>query len=309
MSKGTRKRLSSAALILILLVSGCSNGDSAEPDASEEKTTTAPVEGEPVVDVIMSEYGYAISGPMSAGGTMRVQNVGSELHMIGTGKLRGGKTVKDVLEVFQQEQEGDPEQALEGLMDEAAGPMGGTYTPGKAVELTFPAEDFKEGKYVFICFLPSVGDGAPHAAKGMVAEFTVGEGETETPTADTKYELASGEPIKGPATLTAGRHVIEVEAAEGAEQLEPSLIKLAPGKTFADIDPAFGQVFGEQPPQAGYVANLPISNSFFLHDMAGVRRMFIAVDLEPGDYLMTAHDSDTEEPVTDPTEKVAIKVG
>ncbi len=37
--------------------------------------------------------------------------------------------------------------------------------------------------------------------------------------------------------------------------------------------------------------------------------MFVTVDLEPGDYLMTAHNSDTDEPVTDPTEKIAIKVG
>ncbi|MEX0790827.1 MAG: hypothetical protein WD178_08650 [Actinomycetota bacterium] len=301
-----RKHLSIAVLMFVLLLSGCSNPDSAAPDPAEE-TTDTPVAGQPSVDVIMSEYGYAISGTMAAGGTMKVQNVGSELHMIGTGKLREGRTIQNVLAAF--EGDGDLEEALEGLVDEVEGPMGGTYMPGKAVELTFAEEDFAPGEYVFICFLPSVGDGAPHAAKGMVAEFTVGEGEVQTPTPDATYALAAGEPIEGPATLTPGRHVIEITATADGEDLEPALLKLAPGKTFADIDAAFGQVFGEEPPQGGYVELLPISNSFFLHDLAGVKRMFVTVDLEPGDYLMTAHNSDTEEPVTDPTEKIAITVG
>ncbi len=307
MNPGRRKSLSAIVLTLILLLAGCSDGDSTEPESeetTEEATASAPVEGAPVVDVEMLEYAYKISGPMAAGGTMRVSNTGQEMHMIGTGRLKDGKTMDDVAEAFNQE---DAEAALEDVMDEVEGPMGGTYLPGKPVEVTIP--DFEAGEYVFVCFLPSVGDGAPHAVKGMVAEFAVGEGDAEEPTPDTKYELAAGEPIKGPATLTPGRHVIEITAGEDAEDLEPALTKLAPGKSFADIDAAFGQVFGEEPPQQGYLDGLPISNAFFLHDLAGVRRMFVTVDLEPGDYLMTAHNSDTEEPVTDPTEKIAIKVG
>lgn len=299
-----RKHFSAAALILVLLVSACSDPDSSRPDSGREKTGAAPVEGRPVVDVIMTEYAYNISGPMAAGGTMRVQNIGEEMHMIGTGRLRPGKTVKQVTEAF--EQEGDPEEALESLLDEVEGPMGGTYAPGTTVELTIP--DFGEGNYVFLCFLPSVGDGAPHLTKGMVGEFIVGTGETEIPTPDTTYKLTSGQPIEGPETLTAGRHVIEIEAAEGSEELEPSFMKFAEGKTYADLDVAFEQVFGEDPPKPGYAAELPVSDFFFLHDLAGVRRLFVAVDLEPGDYLMTANDSDTGEPVTDPTEKIAIKV-
>lgn len=307
MNPGWRKSLTAIPLTLVLLLAGCSDGGSEEPESEQatgEATAAAPVEGAPVVDVEMVEYAYNISGPMAAGGTMRVSNTGDEMHMIGTGRLKDGKTMADLTEAFNQE---DAEAALEEVMEEVEGPMGGTYLPGKPVEVTIP--DFEAGEYVFVCFLPSVGDGAPHAVKGMVAEFTVGEGETQEPTPDSTYELAAGEPVKGPATLAPGRRVIEFTAGEDAGDLEPSLTKVAPGTSFADIDAAFGQVFGEEPPKEGYLSGLPISNAFFLHDLAGVRRMYVTVDLEPGDYLMTAHNSDTEEPVTDPTEKIAIKVG
>ena len=288
---------------LAVLLSGCSNGEPARTEPEDEEPAAVP-EGEPVVDIAMGEYAYAISGVLAEGGTMRIQNVGKEIHMIGVGKLRDGKTKDDVLNAFQLE--GDPEAALEDLVDEAEGPMGGTYLPGKAVEVTVP--EFQQGEYVFICFIPSVGDARPHAAKGMVADFTVGRGDVQQPAPDATYRLTAGRPIEGPATLAAGRRVIALEGTEGSGNLEPSLMKFAPGRSFGDVDPAFGQIFGEAPPQPDYLANFPLASAFFLHDLTDVRRMFVAVDLEPGDYLMTAHDSDTEEPVTDPVEKIAIKV-
>jgi hypothetical protein len=305
MAEAAPKRIWLVVSLAATLLAACSSGKQAAAPAASGKTSPVPaVSGAPIAEITMAEYGYSISGPMVAGGTMKIHNAGTEFHMIGVAKLKGGKTLEDVSAAFAKG--GDPEAALQGVVDEVPGPMGGMYGPGKAVEVTVP--DFKPGNYVFICFIPAVGDGKPHASKGMISNFSVVDGKAPVVTPDAKYAIAPGQPVKGPATLTPGRHVLELDAANGSDILEPLLVKPVPGKTLADVDAAFGQIFGDKPPTPGYLSTFPATIPFSLHDLSTTRKLYVLVDLDPGDYVLAAPDTDKPGPPV-PAEMINIKVG
>jgi hypothetical protein len=159
--------------------------DSDVTDTTVEETTTtvAPVEAE-TVDVVMADYSFDTGGvtEVPAGAvTVTVSNEGAEEHQAAIVRLNDGVTLGD----FAATADTDLGAALQLVTlhggPNAIGP-GGTGAATTALEA---------GDYAFICFIPSPSDDIPHAAKGMVASFTV-TGEADPTVGDALLASSEG---------------------------------------------------------------------------------------------------------------------
>ncbi|HUQ62514.1 MAG TPA: hypothetical protein VM121_02020 [Acidimicrobiales bacterium] len=264
----------------VLVAMGLAACSDDKDEKAESTDTTTAVKGSPTIDITMADYSYTVSGPMTAGGTMKISNKGQEFHMMGVGKFKSGKTLADLQTALQNagppggggEGEETTTSAARATTTSAAGPSttsaqgregeegeeGGDPTaevldelglpgnfmgPGQSADLTVPS--LGAGTYALVCFIPTEGEGMPHFAKGMLNQFEIVEGTVPAPTSSATYKVAPGKAIEGPATLTPGRHTLKFEAASGSENLEPGLAKLDPGTTWEQVDEAFIKIFGE----------------------------------------------------------------
>ena len=333
--RGTRVLAMSTALALGLV--GC--GDDGDDDQSAQTTVAAP-KGSALVTINMVDHAFQVSGPLTAGGTIRLVNMGTEFHMIGIGKLKPGKTMADLQRVLAEESgppgggastttttargatttstargattsttaaggEDEPDPTAE-IVDEVGLP-GAFMSPGESAEVTVPNLDV--GTYALLCFIPTEGEGTPHFAKGMVNQLEVVAGPAPAPpTADATYRLSPGKAVEGPATLTAGKHTLKFEAAAGSQQLEPGLIRLNAGSTLERLDAAFVTLFeSDAPPAKGAAAQVPGQVVYGGFDLEAVTTFHLTVDLKPGNYYIVAEDTDVETPGT-PKEIISIKV-
>jgi hypothetical protein len=253
----------------------------------------------------MIEYGFQVKGSAVSGGTVRLTNSGKEIHMIVMGRLKPGKKATDILPALQIEDEEASQKAFDEVVEEVEAPSPqGLFGPG-SVDVPVSVDP---GSYALMCFIPTVDDAIPHAAKGMINEMKVEEGEAETQKPDATYQVTPGKATTGPETLTKGRHVIQVDAAAGSDDLEPILVRLDDGKTFGDMFAAVNGLFGEDPPKKGYLDEWPGELPFALSDFGGREKVSVAVDLEPGTYVLMALDTDADEPSPDAPEQITIKV-
>ena len=352
--------LFTVAAVLALGMAGCGgddDDDEATPPQQTAPTQTQAPQGSDSVTLEMSDHAFRVSGPLTAGGTLRISNVGRELHMMAMGKLKPGKTLADVTAALAEQGEGggggggggqptttasalgaattttagsgttttragattttsaqgqgqggqEEQDPFAEILDELGLP-GGFMSPGQSVEVTVPT--LQPGTYALLCFIPTEGEGAPHFAKGMVGQLEVVPGPTPPqPTADVTYRLAPGQPPQGPATLTAGRHTIRFEAGPGSEQLEPGLARLLRGATFSDLDREFTEFFeGEEPPPRGAAANASGQIVFAGFDMLDTPAFYLTANLEPGDYVIVAEDTDPEDRPRPPRELLNVRV-
>lgn len=95
-----RVRVVSLVAVAALGVAAC--GDDDEDSAETTTPTTARAQGSASVTVDMTEMAFAVSGPLTAGGTLKVANRGKEFHVMAMGKLRPGKTLADVQTALSQ---------------------------------------------------------------------------------------------------------------------------------------------------------------------------------------------------------------
>ncbi len=349
MRKGTRARL--AALLATALFT-TPLGACGDDDEQAESTTTTAKEssGSATVEIEYVDYGYAVSGPLVAGGTMQLKNSGKEFHMMGIGRLKPGKTLDDLKKVLAEmgppgggagEQGGGEQsqtqpsestttgagqsQAGGGQSEEDAGGEGeeqdptaevleelglpgNVMSPGESADVTVP--DLQPGNYALVCFIPTEGEGAPHFTKGMLNELQVVEGDAPEPTADVTYKVTPGKAVEGPAMLTSGRHTLKFEAAAGSEQLEPQLGRLAPGKTFNDLDTELTKLFeSEEPPPKGAAARVSSGQLPFAgFDLRNITKFYLALDFRPATYVLLAEDADKEDRAKPPKEMITITV-
>jgi hypothetical protein len=187
----------------------------------------------PVVTVHAKDFAFEMPKSLPAGQTsFRLINDGKELHHLTFIKLQSGKTLADFAEAMKT-----------GVPPKWATSVGGPNAaiPGKSVEATLTLE---EGNYLVACFIPSPGEEAPHAMKGMIQPLTVtaaGVVQAGAPAAVTapdpkpdihlelkEYGFTFSKPI------TAGKHTIHV-MNQGAQDHEVVLVRLAPGKRAADF--------------------------------------------------------------------------
>lgn len=261
--------------------------------------------GAGTVDIDLREYAFGVGGPLTAGGTLRVRNSGREFHMIGIGKLRSGKSLADFRAALEEVMSGGDEGALDAVAEEQSQP-GLIVGPGSTVEVTAPG--FGAGRYALVCFLNVEGEETPHAARGMIAALDVVAGKAPMPRPDATYVGRKGRAVAGPTSLKAGRHVLAIEAAgEGAGDLEPGLVKLNPGVTPEQFVKATNELVSGPLPK-GAAAKMPGALLADPFDFGSARRVYLALDLGPGRYLLAVRDTDVASQAGVPVEHVVITV-
>ncbi|MGI8983847.1 MAG: hypothetical protein ACR2HM_04840 [Acidimicrobiales bacterium] len=320
--------------VLALGLAACGDdNDEASTTTTVPVTQPAPV-GSPTVSIDMLENSFVVSGPLTAGGTLKIANKGTELHMVLIEPFKAGKTLTDLQQVLSRlAQTGGPtttvagatttstvrgattttvaggrnENPLADVLEDTGGFPGAVMSPGESAEVQVPT--LAAGTYALICFIPGEGDGVPHFVEGMVGQLEVLPGAAPAvPTADATYLVTKGKAVEGPATLTAGRHTIKVEVAAGGNELEPVLVRLNARTTFAALDAAVTKVFeSDTPPAAGTAAKLPGQIVYGGLDLGTVTTFYLTVDLKAGNYALVAEDSDVE-PKPRTREIINIKV-
>jgi hypothetical protein len=174
-----------AALTLALSLAAC-GGDDDDDGASADPGTTAPgAEAPPptaaapaaaapapaapgavatsttasaggFVEVIATEYAFAVANPVPAGATsVRLVNQGAEDHELVIGRIADGKTYQDA-------------RTTTDLLSVVPATETLQAKPGQATEV---AIDIGAGEWYMACFL-TTPDGRSHADAGMVGSFT-----------------------------------------------------------------------------------------------------------------------------------------
>ena len=127
--------------------------------------TSTPAAAEPTADVTvtLSDYAFALSGPLTAGTrTIRVENNGPQLHELTLEKLEPGKTLADWKAWMAGGMRGTPPSQ----------PVGGLTGPDKG-KVGWLTVTLAPGNYLLNCYVPDAKDGKPHFLHGMVREVTV----------------------------------------------------------------------------------------------------------------------------------------
>ncbi len=96
-----RRRITALALSAVMAMGLAACGDDEDEPAAQPTTTTGP-QGSATVTIDMVDHAYQVSGPLIAGGTLRIANKGSEFHMIALGKFKAGKTLADLETALQE---------------------------------------------------------------------------------------------------------------------------------------------------------------------------------------------------------------
>lgn len=113
------------------------------------------------------EYEFGIPKNLKAGtSTVKFENTGKELHLLVAVPILPGKTIDDVKQAFQSEDQNTPPPVD---FEKATGFE--VIDPGRAVvsKLTL-----QKGSYAFICFVNDRAGGPPHLTKGMLQQVNVG---------------------------------------------------------------------------------------------------------------------------------------
>jgi hypothetical protein len=220
-----------------------------------------------VVTVHTTEYAIRAPKSVPAGTlTFRMVNDGKMLHHVAIMRLMDGKTVADFMEAMKK-----PGPPPAWAVD-VGGPNAAV--PGGSSQATLTLEP---GEYALLCFVPSPGDPAPHAMKGMIAPLTVVPSSVPSaePVADVNLKL-SDYAFNLSKPLTAGHHVIRV-TNDAAQPHEVVFVKLPPGQTAAGVAQWVESGMNGAPP------GMPMGGTT---QIAKGRVVDFPVDLTPGSYGM-----------------------
>ncbi len=226
-----------------------------------------PAQGVPEVAVKGSEYAFSGPDQIEAGWVaITFENTGKEPHHANLGRIKDGKTLDDLNAALRA----NPNAAL-ALVDFVGGP-GAVDPTGKqrvVINLT-------EGTYVFMCFLPAP-DGQPHLAKGMIRPLKVvartSQAVVQVPKADATALLRDFA-FTLPSQVKAGPQTWQV-TNNGPQPHELGLVKLASGKTVADV-----QAFLQKP-----AGPPPFANAGGTGGFANGKSGLVSLDFQPGSYV------------------------
>jgi hypothetical protein len=179
-----------------------------------------------VLAITARDYAFEAADTVAAGPiTIRLHNAGQDFHEVALVRLTGGHTLSDVAHAMEARQPAPWAAELGGVAAVA---------PGDDASVTL---DAPAGSYVVICGVPDA-HGTPHAMKGMMRALVVTGSSTGPSTGAmphpdvtvdmSEYAFALSHP------LTAGAHMALVRNI-GAERHMLILIRLAPGKSTADV--------------------------------------------------------------------------
>ena len=233
---------------------------------------SAPNHAASVVIVHAKDYAYTTPKVVKASGpiTIRLVNDGKELHHLSLVKIGKGHTVKEFIDGMKNP--GPPP----AWTTDVGGPNAAL--PGGTAEATLNLEP---ATYAMLCFINSPGDPTPHAMKGMVNTLVVeadGQAPVQagSPMGDINIHLSDYKfGISKP--FTAGSHVVTV-TNDAVQSHEVVLVKLAPGKTVADLEKWIDKDVMKGPPPA------VVQNG--MAALSKGRSGTFAVNLTPGNYAM-----------------------
>ena len=216
------------------LLAACGD-DSGSSAATTGGGTTSPAGG---ITVVATEYKFAVTGTTTGGFVqVRFENDGKEPHILVPFKLKPGKTPADALALLSAQQP-DPEQVaavFDGDPDTSFYGTPGLLPPGDS-ETT--VAHFTPGSYVLACFIPSP-DGTPHFALGMLADLTVGEGDTPAPTTQGTFEVTD-KTITAPQGVQSGIY----EVKNGGSTSSDFNVAGPTDAQVSDVDAAVNDYFG-----------------------------------------------------------------
>jgi hypothetical protein len=216
--------------------------------------------------ITATDFAFRAPDTVAAGLTrIRLRNDGAEMHLLQLVRLPAGKTIDDVRDRI----------AMKYYLPSWTVPVGGPGVPppGGTSEVT---ADLAPGRYALICFIASP-DKVSHAMKGMLRELVVtpatGAARAE-PHANARVALHDYT-FELSAPLHAGRQVIRVENVADQPH-EVGLVRLTPGKTFADALEWENTHAGPPPftPAGGVLA------------LAKGQVNYITADFEKGTYML-----------------------
>ncbi|MGI8548965.1 MAG: hypothetical protein ACR2M1_16865 [Gemmatimonadaceae bacterium] len=228
-------------------------------------------ETSPTLAVVVAVHGvdFAFDAPSTIPAgmvTVNFVNDGKALHQAQLVRLDSGRTVADLQAALGQS------GPLPRWVSFIGGPN--AVDPGITGNATL---NLSAGNYALLCVV-NVPDGVPHYAKGMIRAFTVsGTGATGSgtfvPAADVTVTLDDYKFILSK-PLTAGTHTFEVRNPDDQPH-EIELIRLAPGKTVADMLAWLQKPNGPPPRQA-------LGGEAIVAPAGGP--VYFTATLAPGDY-------------------------
>lgn len=223
----------------------------------------------PTVQVVGSDYAYAGPASLSTGWTtFEFTNSGKEPHHLQLVRLPAGMTQESFLAGLKEN-----EGATLAKVDMVGGV--GMLLPGQKAQATVNLD--QPGTYLELCFI-SDDNGVPHLALGMVRAFQVKAGtmSAKAPKADLAVKLMDfGIELPEGVTVKAGPQVWQVDNA-GPEVHELTIMRLAPGKTMADV-----AAFMDKP--EGPMPIIPVGGA---QAVSKGRSSFVSLNLEAGDYVL-----------------------
>lgn len=228
----------------------------------------------PEVTIKAADFSFDAPAQIEAGLVkVTMVNDGQEPHHAQIVRLNDGVTLEQFQTTLQQD-----EMAAFPLVSFVGGP--GLVDPGLQSQVTLK---LNPGQYLLLCFITS-HDGLPHLAKGMIQPFEVveaaGQANVAEPKADATVKLLDFS-FAMPSEFKAGQQVWQI-VNEGEQPHEIMLIKLAEGKTMADLE-AFMQSMAGAPPftSIGGFQGINPGQSGWLN-----------LDLTPGDYVAVCYIPD-----------------
>jgi hypothetical protein len=256
-----------AAIGAALLAGLACSSDSAGP---------APVAN--VITIHGADFSYDAPATIPAGmTTVNFVNDGPALHQAQIVRLDSGKTMADLTAALSLPGN------LPGWVVQLGGPN--AVDPGLTGNATL---DLAAGNYAILCVV-NVPGGVPHFMKGMVQPLTVtaGGATSQTASAPIADETVTMDDyaFKLSAPLTAGTHTFKVvNPDEQPHELE--LIRLAPGKTAADMLAWLQTQNGPPPRQAlgGVAIVSPAAGpAYFTADFTSGNYMLLCFVFDTGD--------------------------
>jgi hypothetical protein len=214
----THGRRAGACLLAISLLAagpgaGCGAGDGAA------KTNAVSVKG--------ADYAFLMPDRINGGVvTMKVSNVGRELHEYALGRLKQGTTLADLKKQLERSEEPSGVEELAGVPG---------LSPRTEIAIT---RKLREGNYVFVCFVPSP-KGVPHYKLGMIKAFEV-VGTSGAKLSNPDATVTARDKAMEVPNLQAGQQTLELKNGASRPR-EFELLSLKPGKTTEDV-----QAFMEQ---------------------------------------------------------------
>jgi hypothetical protein len=254
---GWQRAFAGPALSVALLLGGC-----------QAVAATRPAEPAaiPTITITAKDHSFELPQQVEAGlVTIEFENQGQEVHHAQLLQLNDGVTVEQFGAALQE----GPEAAL-ALVTLAGGP--GPVEPGGEQRVTV---ELAPGLHVLICVVLGP-DGVPHVAKGMMAQLQVVEGEAasvQAPAVDAEVTLLDFS-FTLPQQIRAGEQTWKI-TDKGQQPHELALVKLAEGKTAADVQEWMHQPEGAPPfLSAGGMQAIDPGETAYLY-----------LDLTPGNYI------------------------